>query len=428
VGADRITCMFGSVPVDFGGYGRGGVAIHTGKIAEALTAAGEKVTVLAPDVPTRVDRQNENLPRIARTAPFDTIGYSQPRKTEAIRLLLRGRQIGPSRELPRAVSLGWKESMWLRPISYRYFQLIQPLYPDIVHVHGGGLTALAVQRAAARSRSALVLTVHSLRGHGPDDVFFRRVVPSLFVADAVITVSRHLKTEASSYGVDAARIHVIPNGVDRSYFAPVSRESARRSLALKQDPPVVLLVGHLIERKGADIAIRSMRSVVAQCPSAKLYLIGGPQDYTDPDWLERVRRLPRELGIEENVVFVGDIPGHADGLLNLWYNAADVVVLPSRAEGMGMVLTEAMACGTPVIGSRVGGIPDVIAEGSTGLLVPPENPDALGVALLEILTNRALAARLSEASTRYVANEHDWNAIARRTQAVYAEALSRRRR
>jgi glycosyltransferase involved in cell wall biosynthesis len=220
--------------------------------------------------------------------------------------------------------------------------------------------------------------------------------------------------------VEESRIHVIPNGVDRSTFAPLDQQVARKQLGLSQEGPIVLLVGHLIERKGADLAIRAIQKVAARTPDAKLYLIGAPQSYTDPSWKERLFALPGVLGIEQQVVFLGELPGHADGQLNLWYNAADIVLLPSRAEGMGMVLIEAMACATPVIGTRVGGIPDVITDGSNGLLVPPEDPDSLAAAIVELLANRELRYRLGEVGVRRVGQEHDWDAIARQTQNVYA--------
>jgi glycosyltransferase involved in cell wall biosynthesis len=411
--------MFGSLPAEFGGNGRGGVAVHTGKIAEALTEAGEAVTVLADDV--------SNGAQIHATAarPFPVIPYASPRKTEAIALLIKHRFGGwPSSAAPR--SLGRLDSLWVVGYAPAYYELIRGLSPDIVHIHGVGLRVLAVQRAAALMPAPLVLTVHSLRGHVPDETFFARSVPSLLVADALITVSRHLKSEAVSYGAEASRVHVIPNGVDRSTFTPIGKEEARRKLGLSHDGPIVLLVAHLIERKGADLAIRAMQKVVSRNPTAKLYLIGAPQSYTDSGWRERLVQLPGALGIERQVVFLGDVPGHGDGQLNLWYNAADIVVLPSRAEGMGMVLIEAMACGTPVIGTRVGGIPDVVTDRSNGLLVPPEDSDSLAAAILEALGNRELRQCLAEAGLRRVRQEHDWDVIARQTQGVYAAVLQRR--
>ena len=416
----RVTAMIGSLPAEFGGDGRGGVAVHTGKIAEALTGAGESVTVLANDV-------TKGTPTgAASVAPFRIVAYSPPRKKKVAGLLLKGGKSGDVSGLPPQASVGWRESLWVRAIGRMYHGLIRELAPDIVHVHGVGLTPLAVHRASSRIPAPLVVTVHSLRGHVPDSTFFARSVPSLFVPDALITVSKHLKAEAASYGVDEAKIHVILNGVDRSAFYPVSQELARQRLGIPQDSAIVLLVAHLIERKGADIAVMAMPRILSRVPAAKLYLIGAAQDYTEPVWKERLLDLPRALGIEREVVFLGDIPGHTDGLLNLWYNAADTVILPSRAEGMGMVLTEGMACRKPVIGSRVGGIPDVIADGSNGLLVPPEDPDALACAIVETLTNRELRGRLVDTGIRYVIQEHDWNVVARRTQDVYTEVVERR--
>jgi glycosyltransferase involved in cell wall biosynthesis len=136
-----------------------------------------------------------------------------------------------------------------------------------------------------------------------------------------------------------------------------------------------------------------------------------------------LRAQAQRLGLSESVDFLGAV---APGDLAPHYRAADVVVLPSRREGLGLVLVEALFCRRPVIGTRVGGIPDVVADGETGLLVPPDDPLVLAEAIARLLNDPALAARLAAAGYAHVRQHFSGHVVAQRMADVYRQALTGR--
>src|SRR5262249_60620041 len=164
---------------------------------------------------------------------------------------------------------------------------------------------------------------------------------------------------------------VIHNGVDSVLFHPGSREQARQDLGLHQSAPIVLFIGNLVPVKALEVLIAAASRLVQTGLRFQCLLIGqGPLR-------EQLERQVSQLGLAETVRFLGSKP-HAD--LPPWYRAADLVVLPSRSEGVPNVLLEAAACGTPFVASRVGGIPE-IAHLGLSQLVPSGDVDALAGAI-----------------------------------------------
>jgi glycosyltransferase involved in cell wall biosynthesis len=168
--------------------------------------------------------------------------------------------------------------------------------------------------------------------------------------------------------------------------------------------------------KGVDVLLRAFALLAPELPACRLSLVG------DGDALEGHRALARELGVGDRVVFRGSLTGEA---LVAAYQQARAVVLPSltEAESFGMVLVEAMACGTPVIGSDVGGIPFVIADGVTGLLAPPADPAALAARCRQLLLDDDLATRLGAAGRRAAVERFAWQASEASYLRVVREAL-----
>jgi glycosyltransferase involved in cell wall biosynthesis len=188
---------------------------------------------------------------------------------------------------------------------------------------------------------------------------------TLSAADAVIAVSQNLSERAIAMGADPANTHVIYQGVDTNLFHPGSREAARENLGLSSDEPLLLFVGNLVPVKGPDILLDALALLKLTSLRFQCVLIGdGPQRA----WL---RARINSLGLNRRVRLVGQIPLEQ---LPEWYRSADLVVLPSRSEGVPNVLRESIACGTPFIASRVGGVPEIASEDS---LVPPGDPSAL---------------------------------------------------
>lgn len=230
----------------------------------------------------------------------------------------------------------------------------------------------------------------------------------------------------AGYGADPDKIVVIPCGVDLEHFRPRPQEEARQKLNLPLDQKLVLFVGRIEPLKGIDTLIRAMKQVADRLPNGQrglsLAIIGGDAG-EDPVGLtaemRRLRALREELGLGEMVTFLGS---RSQEILPLYYAAADVVVMPSHYESFGMVALEAMACGTPVIASRVGGLQFTVRDGITGFHFPARDVDALADRLTQILTDKALRERLGRQASA-VAQSYGWDAVANQILRLYDELL-----
>ena len=236
----------------------------------------------------------------------------------------------------------------------------------------------------------------------------------------IIAVSGRTAEELTRYvGVDPARIHVIYNGIDTARFSPAASRSAARAQVeelvapRRADALVLLFVGYSFRRKGLAQAVRAMAA--ARDERLELWVAGGD----DPAPYER---LARELGVGERVRFLG----HRSDVVGLM-RAADVFVLPASYEPFGLVVLEALACGTPVITSRAAGVAELMTDGREGYLVDdPSDTAEIGRALGGFLEREAAWPELS-AAARALALEWDWDSIWRRTEALYGELLERKR-
>lgn len=223
-------------------------------------------------------------------------------------------------------------------------------------------------------------------------------------ASAVVTVSKALKDSLAALGVNPKKITVLRNGVDLDRFGPRDRSAIRARLDLQG--PVWLTVGHLVELKGVDVAIEAL----AQVPDATLLIAGaGPEE-------RKLHQRVERLGLSARVRFLGAVP-HAE--LCEYYNAADAMVLVSSREGMPNVVLEAIACGTPVVATAVGGIPELITAPEAGELMRERSAEALVVAW------NALQARMPDrAATRTFAECLGWQPVVEAQCALYARVLS----
>lgn len=257
-------------------------------------------------------------------------------------------------------------------------------------------------------------TVVTVRGNEAIYYFdrnrIRKVVQKrLSEFDHVIAVSNDLKNKIlSEFGVDRSRVTVIPNGVDTEKFRCTDMSEARRHCGLVDDKRYLLTVSRLSNEKGLEHLLRAFRSV--RCTGTRLVIIGeGPLK-------TKLITLAAELGIEGRVHFLG-VLGHAD--ICAWYNAADLFCLPSLWEGCPNVVIEALACGTPVVASRVGGIPDLIPCDDYGSLVPPGEVDALTAAL-----DRALETNWNRRNISQFGSANSWADVADKVISVFEGVLS----
>lgn len=239
-------------------------------------------------------------------------------------------------------------------------------------------------------------------------------------ADAVVTASDHERGLLERYyAADPARMRTIPCGVDLELFHPRDRAASRAALGLPADAPVVLWVGRLERLKGVDILL----SAAAQLgrPDLTLLLVGG-DDRAAPLRAELEAQAAAE-GISAQIRFTGAVP-HAE--LPRYYSAADVCVVPSYYESFGLVAVEAMACGTPVIASRVGGLASTVTDGVNGYLIPWRCPEPFAEKLAVLLGNPELRANFSRAARRSV-ERYRWRSVALSVSRLYDELVAAHR-
>jgi teichuronic acid biosynthesis glycosyltransferase TuaC len=223
-------------------------------------------------------------------------------------------------------------------------------------------------------------------------------------AAGVITVCHALRDEVIALGVDPARVTSLRNGVDLQLFQPVERDAVRARLGLAHF--TMLAVGHLVPVKAQQVAVAAL----ADLPDVRLLIAGtGPQR-------EMLERLARDLGVSDRLTMLGALP---QAQLRDYYGAADALVLPSEREGWANVLLEAMACGTPVIASRVWGTPEVVAAPEAGRLMDERTPAGLACAV------RALRANYPDrAATRRYAERFSWDDTTAGQLALFRTVLA----
>ncbi len=265
----------------------------------------------------------------------------------------------------------------------------------IALVHTNGIKAhLIALLPALLSRRPLVWHFRDLPGRGGYGILFRslaRILPTRIIANSQ-AVKRALKSPL--------RTRVVYNGVDPfPVGAGYSRSSARRMLGLEEDEIAIGTIGHLAPLKGYEDFLAAMPSVLKQVPSAR-FVITGEALY--PAWRDYHRKLETEavrLGLSEKVNFTGGRKDPGEIL-----PALDIFVLPSRSEGFGRANLEAMAAGLPVVSTDVGGIPEVVADGVTGILVSPQRPAALARAIITLARDSGLRTEMGKAGRQRAAD------------------------
>ena len=229
------------------------------------------------------------------------------------------------------------------------------------------------------------------------------------------------------YGADPTKIEVIPCGVDLELFYPRAGSEAEAYLDMPVHHKMVLFVGRVEPLKGIDVLIEAMALVLEKHTDLRddicLCVIGGEPDADAVNIdreMARLQGLRETLGIAEVVAFLGKREQVA---LPFHYSAAEVCVVPSHYESFGMVALEAMACGTPVVASRVGGLTFTVQDGSTGFLVPNDDPQALSERLSLLLTDRALRQEMGRRAAVH-AKRYGWPIVAGQVIAAYRDLVT----
>ncbi len=235
-------------------------------------------------------------------------------------------------------------------------------------------------------------------------------------ADRIICASESEKgTLVDLYGVSIDRVSSIPCGVDTERFRPMRRSLVRSRLELPVEESLVLFVGRIEPLKGIDVLLRAVSTMNG---IFRLLVVGG--DGKEADRQAALWALVGELGIGDRVSFMNAVP-HDD--LPLYYNAADVCVVPSHYESFGLVALEAMACGVPVVASRVGGLRETVQDGLTGYLVPRSCPQPFAERLELLLGDVGLRRRLGR-EARIAAERFRWSEVATQVEDVYHELVA----
>jgi teichuronic acid biosynthesis glycosyltransferase TuaC len=293
---------------------------------------------------------------------------------------------------------------------------------DLIHAHQVmpcGFAAILLQREL---KMPVVITMHGsdVRDY-PDFYPFAKPVTRWTLRHALhlIAVSHEVAEHATRLEPRSGTTHVIHNGADESLFTPRDKSDARRQLNIPINSKIVLFVGSLLQIKAVDVLLKAVAKVNStESRQAYLYLVGRGAQRSD------LEALAARLGITQFVRFVGVQPYRA---IPLWLSSADCLALPSRGEGLPTILPESMLCRVPIVASAVGGIPEIIRDRQTGLLVQPDDEFALADALNNVLFgNPREAAARADRAARYAGAHLTWQANARQTVAVYREALNHR--
>lgn len=240
-------------------------------------------------------------------------------------------------------------------------------------------------------------------------------------ANTYVAISSALKNELIMSGLPSEKCLMIPNGVDTDIFFPVlpeKRISLRDHLGFKNDL-VVLFVGVIDYRKGVDVLIRAFKKVSNIVQNARLVLVG-PKNRDDfgSEFLDAMKQLAFDSVIGAKIEFRDYTSSIAP-----YYQAADLFVLPSRQEGMPNVIIEAMACGLPVIGTRISGTEDLIDPKVNGLLVPPDNDKGLSDAIVQLLRNPETRLKMGKMALKKAKTLYDLNRITDKYFDVYSNLL-----
>jgi glycosyltransferase involved in cell wall biosynthesis len=306
--------------------------------------------------------------------------------------------------------------------------------PDVIHTNLLW-PDLALRLVAGRLRGIpLASTCHGLHALEEKGLFpglIYRVLDRVTRGrcDAWVAISHFVRDGLLAHGIPARRIHLIPNGIDCVQTHPLPeprRAEIRDLLNVAPDAPLIVAAGTLREIKGHDVLLEAMPAILERFPDTHLFVFGeGPlgEDY---------RRRTEAMGLAGQVKFIGLL----STMLAQVMATADVVVHPSRVEAFGLVAGEAQACGTPVIASRVGGLPELVRDGETGFLVDPGRPDQIAERVC-LLLGDAERRRAMGAAAREFINEHFeigvmaeaylelWKGLCGRDPEADAEAIER---
>jgi D-inositol-3-phosphate glycosyltransferase len=402
-----------------GGKDTGGMNVYVRELAKNLGKFGVHV-----DVFTR--SQDEHVPHVLHDLGYGNRVVHVP--------------AGPEVPLPKKEMANYLPDF---AQGIQQFAAEKNLRYDLIHSHYW-MSGIAAASLKTEWDVPVVQMFHTLGlmknrvARSPDEVEGsyrvdgeRKVIQS---ADCLVVATPAEQSQLEFlYRTDTRKMVTIPPGVDTSRFYPIPPDEAKAVIGVPPEDRLLLFVGRIEPLKGIDTLIRAMAYVrenhlLKDCPDCPHYLviIGGDPNLSNQDMsgeMNRLQKLCQDLGIGDLVLFMGK---RGQDSLPYYYSAAEVVIVPSHYESFGMVALEAMACGTPVVASQVGGLAFLIQDGVTGYVVPDDDPPALGERLATLILNPDLRQTLGEQAT-YYAQDYAWENITRRMKLLYDEVLDRSR-
>jgi D-inositol-3-phosphate glycosyltransferase len=396
----------GDPAADIGREEAGGQNVYVRQVGEALAKLGWQV-----DMFTR--KTNPNDPAIVQHSPH----------CRTVRLVA-----GPQEFIPRDQLFEYMPEFveaFLKCQGKHHYPLIHTNY---------WMSAWVGLQVKQSQNVQLVHTYHSLGA-----VKYQAVAQIPDIANTRLAVERQILEQAQCVVATSpqeqevlrqlvsqqGRIEVIPCGTDIQNFHAIPKAEARMQLGLAADEQVVLYVGRFDQRKGIETLVRAVAQIkdqAAETANLRLVIVGGSEPgKSDGFERERISAIVETLGIAENTTFVGRV-GH--DRLPLYYTAADVCVIPSHYEPFGLVAIEAMACGTPVVASDVGGLKFTVVPEETGLLVPPQKVEAFAAAIDRVLSDDLWARKLRKRASERVQQNFSWAGVAAQLSDLYRRLLA----
>ncbi|MBD2114229.1 MULTISPECIES: glycosyltransferase [Cyanophyceae] len=396
----------------FGGTDSGGQNVYVGQTAKQLAALGYQV-----DVFTR--RDDAALPELMLWH-------------NGIRIIHV--PAGPPEPVPKEDLLPHMGSFGRYVLAFARRQQRQNEGYHLIHANFW-MSALVASQVKQHLGIPFVVTFHALgkvrrRHQGQADRFpnerFAVEEQVVEIADGIVAECPQDRDDLIQlYGAKADKIHIVPCGVDLSEFWPVPKAQARATLGLSMQERVVLQLGRMVPRKGVDTVIEAIAMLAQQNLPTRLVVVGGESPLPDPEKtpeIGRLQALTAKLGLQDRVTFVGQ---RQREVLKYFYSAADLFVTTPWYEPFGITPLEAMACGTPVIGSNVGGIKFTVRDGETGYLVSPKAAGELCDRIAFLYRHPDVLNLFGRQALRHVTRQFTWPKVASALASIYESVLAK---
>lgn len=395
-----------------GGKDTGGMNVYVAELTKHLGRAGVHV-----DVFTR--SQDDHVPHV-----MHNLGYCN----RVVHI-----PAGPEVPLPK------KELTHYIPLFAReiqQFALEKNIHYDLIHSHYW-MSGIAAETLKSEWNVPVVQMFHTLGlmknriAQSPQEMEGKYRIDGEFrvmqIADRIIAATQAEEAQLEFlYGVKPGKITILPPGVETARFYPIPPDEAKEVIGLPKENRMLLFVGRIEPLKGVDVLIQALalmkqKGVFDRSPHT-LAIIGGDPDAsaeTMTEEMSRLKAMSAQFGLNDLVLFLGK---RSQETLPYYYSAAEVLIMPSHYESFGMVALEAMACGTPVVASQVGGLAFLVKDGVTGLVVPGGEPEMLADTLTRLICEPALRNKLGAQAAEY-ARCYSWEKITAQIVNLYQKML-----